>query len=257
MKYNKQLIAMLIMTSFLAPQVIFAAGIGSGAGTGTSTPKYSKTNMFCENLGTTSNNSRARLTENIAKRETKLNSRQAEMQTKRNSKDQKVLELRAEALKKQEANFDKILAKATTTEQKLAVNEFISSVKQAVTVRQEAVNAYRNTYRSGVDQVLAERKNKLETAIALNKTATENAIAKAKTDCANGVDNATVRANLQNSIRNAHESFKATINGMGKISDSLKKMAEIRKTSFEKAHSDFRDNLEALKVTLKAKLGLK
>lgn len=251
MKYNKPIIGVLIMTSILVPQVIFAAG------NGTSTPKGSGMNRICENLGTFSNNSMARLSENIAKRETKLNSRQAEMQTKRNSKDQKVSELRAEALKRQEANFDKILAKATTTEQKTAVNEFISSVKQAVTVRQEAVNAYRNAYRSGVDQTLVDRKNKLESAITLNKTATENAIAQAKTDCANGVDSTIVRTNLQNSVRGAHESFKATVNGMGKISDSVKNLIETRKTSFEKTHSDFRNILETLKVTLKGKLGLK
>jgi len=249
MKYNiKQFIGALILITLIAPQVMFAET--------TSTSKI-KADKFCENLSTFQTNSENKVVAKNAEKNLKLANREAEIATKRAEKDKKVADLQAKALAKQEVNFAKVLSKATTIEQKTAINEFIASVKIALSVRQTAMNAARDAYRSGADNIIAERKTKIETALSLRKSTIATAVAKAKADCAAGVASATVKTTLQSSIKSANDAFKNTIQNLGKVGDQLNGLIDARKISFEKAKNDFKNTLESLKVTLKTKLGNK
>jgi hypothetical protein len=246
MKYNKQIIGMLVLTTLIAPQVMFAAG--------SSTPKVNK---FCTNLDTAFANMTNKSATQEANRNIKLAERQNAVEGKRAENDKKVADLRAQALLKQDQKFNTILSKASTTEQKAAIAEFTAGVKAAVAVRQAAIDQARNTYRTSADQVIAGRKANIETALATRKAAVETAIAKAKDDCASGVDSSSVRTTLQSAIKGAQEVFKTTVQGLGKISDSTKTAIDARKVAFEQAQTNFKNTLESLKATLKTKLGAK
>jgi len=252
MKYNKQIIGTLVLMSIIVPQAIFAAATG--------TPKVRAAAdgaMFCQNMDKFLANSEGKMASMKTERNSKMATREAEMLAKRAEKDQKVSDLRAEALTKQDARFNAILAKATTTEQKAAITEFVTAVKSAIAVRQAAVDAARNTFRTEADKVIADRKAGIDAAITARKTAVDIAIAKAKTDCGAGVDSATVRTTLQAEIKSAGDIFKAAVQGYGKMGDSAKTLEATRKAAFEESHNAFKTTMESLKTTLRTELGVK
>lgn len=250
MKYNKQIVGALILTTLIAPQTIFASA--------SSTPKV---NRFCTDLDTNLDRYFVNFTNKSAvqkaNKDTKLAERESAMEVKRAENDKKVADLRAQALLKQDARFTAILAKASTTERKAAINEFTAGVKAAASVRHVAIDAARSAYRSGVDKIITDRKAKKESALSTRKAAIEAAVAKAKADCASGIDQITIKTNLQSAIKSAQEVFKTAVHGLGKIGDSTKTLSDARKVAYEKAQTDFQNTLESLRATLKSKLGAK
>jgi hypothetical protein len=252
MKYNKQILAGLVLSVIILPNTIFAASTTRPIREPRE-PKVAQ-NKFCENIEARISNSGGKLGERESQMNAKLDKRQAEMVSRRSDKDSKVGDMRAEALTKQTEKFKAALAKASTAEQKAALEDFQAGVKNAVAVRQSAVDSARNAFRQNADSIISERQDKIEDALDARKSAVDTAIAKAKTDCANGVDAVTVRNNLQASVKLAQESFKSTISGLKDSKGDLKVLAETRKTAFEKAHNDFKNTLESLKKTLLEKL---
>lgn len=232
------------MATFIAPQTMFAASTTTVA-----------TKRFCTNLDTYLATSEKKMAEREVKQDSSIAKRQAQLATNRAEKDKKVADARAQILLKQDEKLNSALAKATSTEQKLAITEFRNAVKSAIEVRQKAIDDARNVYRGAVDKIVTDRKANTNNALTAMKSAIETAVAKAKTDCSNGLDVNTVKSDLKQSVQNARNVFKNSIQNLGKINDSIKSVATTKQASFDKAHTDFKTALETAKTNLKAKLG--
>jgi len=252
MKYNKQFLSILVLGAIILPQTILAASTTKPV----REPKEPKVvqNKFCENIDNRLSNSSRQLSERESELQTRTEKREAEMNARRGDKDTKVEDRRAEALTRQEKKFNSVLSKATTTEQKLVLQEFRAGVQAAVEVRQKAMDDARDEFRKGVDETVTDRQGQMDNALTVRQTAIDSASAKAKSDCASGVESQTVRNTFQASIKSAQETFKASISGLKDGKDDIKSLTETRQVAFEKAQTDFRNTLESLKKTLQEKL---
>lgn len=248
MKYNK-IITTFVVLSLIVPQFMFAVSSTTPANGN----KVAGQN-FCANLDRFITNSEKKLFTRQENKNDKIAERISIMEKRREENDKKVTEKRAEALSRQDARFTELMNKASTTAQKIAITEFQEAVKNAVSARQTAIDSAKNAYREGVDNLVTDRKTKTDEATKVMKDAINSAIAKAKTDCANGVDSVTVRNTLQTAIKEARDTFKATIQNLGKIGDKIEVLNQTRKTAFEKAQNDFKTALENAKSVLKTKL---
>ena len=244
-KFNKKVFAILLIVVFLAPQAMFAQAnsnnVKAGAG-------------FCNNLDKFLNNANDKASARQLAKDEKFAQRQSAIDAKRAENDKKLADLRAQALLRQNEKIDNISQKATTPEQQAALAEFKAGVSNAVSIRQAAMDAARNTYRSGVDKIIADRKTAINNAMSALNSSVEAAVAKAKSDCASGVDAVTVRTALQSAIKSARENFRTTVQSIGSIGDQIKTLVQARQDSYAKIKEEFKNTLESLKATLKAKI---
>lgn len=245
MKYNKQILGMLVVMGLLLPSVMFASQNLNSKPNG---------DKFCTNLDTFLVNSEKKLTDRGTKHNTNVQTRETNMATKRAENDKKIAEKRTQAIAKQDAKFVALSVKIKTQEQKQAITEFQATVKNLVSARQTAMDSARDAYRKGVDGNVGERKAKVDEAMKIMKETISTAVAKAKVDCASG-SVAEVKTTLKTAIQNARDTFKTTVQGLAKVSESNTILIEARKVAFEKAQNDFKTGLEVAKKVLKEKLG--
>lgn len=209
---------------------------------------------FCTNIDTAIakiNEARSKMqdkkTENRADKSAKLTER-------RGLKDGKLDDKRGEHDVNRMAAYDNMYAKATTTEQKAAVDAFKASVEASVTKRKTAVDGAIATFRTSADKLINDRTAAVDTAAATHKSTMDTAIAKAKADCASGIDPATVRSTLQSSIKAANEAFRSSAKRPEDLDDQVKALRDARDTAIKAAMDTFKSEYEAAKTALKTAL---
>lgn len=246
MKYNKQYISALIIISLIAPSMAFAAGTST-----MSTPN------FCSTLTTFTADAETKKSLQVKDKFAKLDKRQAELLLKRTENDRTTTGLETQATEKQNLAYTKLLSQAKTDAEKTAVNQFIAGAKKAFTARQAAITTAQNTYRTAFDQRISARKAKLEAALATEKTSIDRAVSIAKSDCARGVSSTTVKATYKNAITKAHDTFKLSVKGLGSVGTAVATLTQNRKTAITAAENTFKKEMDTLKATLKAHIGVK
>jgi methionine-rich copper-binding protein CopC len=132
-------------------------------------------------------------------------------------KDEKVEEVHAQKNNsfddndaRRKAQFDELIKRATTTEQKVAVAKFIETLNIALLTKKTATEAIIAAHKKEVDQTRITQRNSIDKALTTLKTATEAAKTKAKTDCKNNVSDDIVIKNLKSSIQEAQSVFQNT-----------------------------------------------
>lgn len=142
--------------------------------------------------------------------------------------------------------------RATTSDQKYILENFIKNVEEANAKKDLAI---KNLLASST--LTTEDKN---TKASLFKKANETLEASlqkakdtAKTSCANGTDDATVKKTLKNDIEEARKAYEKEIASL-KNNQEEQKNKELLKKQVDTVLSDYRKTVEEAKVTLKTEL---
>lgn len=200
-----------------------------------------------------------RLAKNLAERRSKFDERKEDRIVKTENKaaerDMKLEEKRSGADERRSAMYDKLLARATTEEQKQAVADFQKTVEAAVDTRRDTVNAAIEAFRSGVKNAVAGRKGDMDSAASKFQSAVEAALAKAKADCANITDQEAVRTTFKESLKAAREALVTDRKDADKVGEQVKKLAEARRVAVKKAMEDFKKTLSDARASLKLAFG--
>lgn len=210
---------------------------------------------FCTNIDKATAQIQTRLTEVDAQVAAFGSERKVAKTERWDSQNDKLGEKRDTANTNRNAGYDKLYAKASTTEQTAAADTFKATVEAAVTTRKAAVDAAVQAYRDGIDTAIANFSTNLSTAHTTFKSSVDAAIAKAKADCAAGVDSVTVRSTLSSSIKAAQDMFKASREGLRSskpIQTTQKELAATRKAAIDKAIADFKTTVQTASTALKA-----
>lgn len=218
--------------------------------TGTTTSRLGE--AFCSRLTTFNTAKETKLAEWDNKLSAKRAEREGIIEKRHAERDIKLAEKRADLDSRRLAGYEKLLGKATTDEQKAAVEKFKLSIEAAVVVRRSAIDVAVTDFRTGIDKAIADRKAGMDAALATFKASIKTAEAKAAADCAAGVDPVTVRTNLKNSIAAARDKFKTDREAVVKVSDQVKALNTVRKAAFDKAFADFKATVELARNELKA-----
>lgn len=234
---------MAVLSGTFAPFSLFAESA-------TGTPKTPDKN-FCTKLPDFS----SKLTERFTEHTGKLHSKQDEIAKKitenRAEIDVKIKEYRDKADAQRQAQAVKLAERATTTAQKAAVETFVDTIHDAITVRRTAIDAARETFRIGVDKVRNDRKTAIEGALTTFKSSFTATLDKASADCAANVAPKTVRTQTVTALKNARTAFNTTIKGLEKNKVSIESLQTTRNAAIKKAQDDFKTILDKAKADLK------
>lgn len=220
-----------------------------------STPNGQGGKNFCDNIDTVLSKMNEVRGDVRDGRDEKRETRDAKMADKRGTKTAALDDRRASHDENRSAAYEKMYSRATTTEQKAAVDTFKAAVEAAVAKRKAAVDAAITAYRSAVDKLLSDRRAAVDSAAATHKSAIEAAQAKAKADCASGVDPATVRSSLRNSIQEANIAFKEAAKRPEDLKQQVEALRDTRDAAVKAALDTFKAEYETAKNALKAALG--
>ncbi len=213
--------------------------------------------QICQRLSTVADKQNA----DFAKREEDLSSRREKRdQDLANRIDQRDARIEANRTRFDNNLIDhltKLNARATTTDQKAAVDDFSQAVHAAVSARRSAVDVARQTFRSGVKTAIADRRTTLDQELSDFQSSATAAIAKAQSDCSAGVDATTIKSDLRTAISAARSEFQQDKAGTEKIGPEVTALATQRRDTVEKARSEFKSAIDAAGTKLKDVLGVR
>lgn len=231
----KVLVSALVLGALILPIASFARPFA------TSTPKANKVgNNFCVNITDKLTQQNQNLSEQLAKFEIKKAEQLKKISENRLNVDEKRLSIRARVDANRDERISKLEARATTSDQKIAVTAFRTTLASITETHRLAVDEAVKAYRENVDQALSLRKTANETARTAFKAAVDGLLAKAKTDCDNGVDIQVIRRNINEGIKAAREEFRQAVQGIDKAKVTVNSSTETRKMAVTRAQEEFR-----------------
>ena len=169
---------------------------------------------FCARIASASLLERA--SGQLADRQSKLKTRRDETKafiaSKRASRDSALVESRAHLQGRREAAIAKMTVKATTPEQKAAVQAYVAAADAAAATRKAAIDEAIKTFREGLDKAKADRQAAIDASITTFAEAIMVAEDKAKADCGAAVaDPEKVRIDLKTAIEAARSAMQLSL----------------------------------------------
>jgi hypothetical protein len=152
-----------------------------------------------------------------------------------------------------EERFALISERASTEEQKTAVEEFQTTIRDALLARRTTVDEAMKAFREGVDVIVSEKETENESLKAELKAKTEEAFNQAKADCEAGVEPRIAMAKLMESFRNTKTSSLRTGDSSG-IGDEIKNLSQTRNEAVKMAQEKFKATLDEAVLKLKGVL---
>jgi hypothetical protein len=207
---------------------------------------------FCTRLPEFSANTTGRLTERTAKWNANKEEIAKKIADNQASIDAKVKETRDRLDAKRDAHVLKLNERASTPEQKTAVEAFVTALHNGIAARRVAIDAARETFRTGTEKIRNDRKMTVEKAFTTFTASVNAALDKAKKDCDAGVAPKTVRTQTVAALKSARTALQTTIKGLEKNKASIETLKTARNAAVKKAQDDFKAALEKAKTDLKA-----
>jgi tetratricopeptide (TPR) repeat protein len=207
-------------------------------------------NLICSNLEKWVVKIDQILTEREMKIEEKQTERLEKLNERRENRDTKLEEHREKWEEKWEEHFAILEEKASTSEQRQALVEFKETVQDIRASRQAAVDTAIFQFRTSLDGLIADRKEKIEEAKTAYINAYNVAIQNAKQACSDGGDPSQIRETLKTALKAAKDKFNADKQAIEKM--DVKKLVETRQQAFKEALEYFKKAMEKARADLKA-----
>lgn len=237
-KLSAGLIAVL---TIIAPQTVMAVDTTTTDASG-----------ICTKLSATKTKIVDRVNNRESALKTKTDARLKSITESRKKVDGTVATNQEQADTNRQEHFDKLLAAATTENQKAAVAEFQKAIEKAVSDRRAANKAARDTFRTGLDSVLSTQKSKVDAAKTVLLSSVDTAIAKAQASCDAGDKKPQIRETLKSELQTAMDTFKNSMGTVGDVSVQVKALVTARQKAFDAAKTAFQAAKDAAKEAFKA-----
>lgn len=170
-------------------------------------------------------------------------------------REQKLADHRENADRRRDDLYEKLSKRADTDEEKAAVETFKKGLEEAADARYAAIDKAVSDYRNGVGNEISKQKSAINQLVTTFRNETGAAFDKAESACQTGTNFQEVRKTLKADLKAAREKFVAGFQELGKISDAVKDLGEIRRDAIENATDTFKDTSEQLKEALKSAFG--
>lgn len=146
--------------------------------------------------------------------------------------------------------YAKLMERAQTDAQKIAVVNFQKAIEEAVAQRRNAINKATEEFRGSMDSALSDRKNLIDKAVETYQKDRKEAFEKAKASCDAGRSSSEVRAQLHSDLESALKKFRSSRMSAEKLNEKVKLLSETKRQAVKKAIEDFRNtlNLEISKL---------
>lgn len=206
----------------------------------------------CTQLSTQAQQIQARLTERIANLTQKRTETASQIQQRVTERTAQRTEKRAQWEETKTLNWEKLRAAGETTEQKAAIEKFITAVQTAVKVKTDAINKIVTDYRAAIQTQNNTRKTEIDTKISAYKNQVASIVSQVKADCAAGKDAKEIRTYFKTEMQKARNEFQAQRKTAEKFKDEIAPIKEAKKAELKAVIATFKASVEAAKTELRA-----
>ena len=150
-----------------------------------------------------------------------------------------------------DAQFKALEDRAQTEEQKKAVADFETTTRTAIEARRVAVDASIKTFQEGVQAVVTARNGQVDQLLSGAKSARQVLLETAKADCVAGKDAKTVMVTFRSGMQANRTGTQADKQNIAKVNTQVQALITTRKSSVDKAFTDFKAVMEQARIALK------
>jgi hypothetical protein len=207
--------------------------------------------QFCSTIETHADAVRAKIS---ARQETVIRSWQAQTDKGaliNQAQDSEIQQLRVRIDTQRAQNNRQLNGKAKSDAQKAAVQTYVAAVASAVGVRREAVDTARVNFRAGVKSLVQVRQAALAGQVDALRIGVSDAYDGVKSGCSEGVDPATVRLTLVQSLTAAKTSFADQRAADAQTVEEISKLSTAREQIVKNANTAFLQTTVAARAALR------
>ena len=230
--------------------LIFSPQLASAVASGSPTQTPS---LFCTNLANKYATDQSNLNNLKTKVNTAISQRQSTLASNWQNWDQKLAADRATWQTDRQTEFSALQAKATTTSEKTAVSNFISTVTNAITTRESANDQARQQYRTAVTTIITNQSNLINSQISTFSQSIQTADSTAQSACAVATESgSTIRTAFVASLQTAHATFTAERQSDSTIKTEIAGLASTRDNAITANDATFKSTLDSALNNLKS-----
>jgi hypothetical protein len=133
-----------------------------------------------------------------------------------------------------------------------AIAAYKTAIEGAWTARNSAIDAADQSFRDGLDKLVADKKTTVENGSLAFKTAASAAFAKAESDCTTGAKLSQIMSVLRAALKGARDKFMRDRQSIDKIGSRVGDLVNVRQAVIEKAKMDFKSAAEKARAAFKA-----
>lgn len=191
---------------------------------------------------------------NIQSKLDQLSEKISDLQSERKNK---LTELRAKWDARRQENFAKLRAKATTSEQKQAIEEYIDTISKAITTRRTANDAAFTIFRSDLAAIKSQINQIVDIIIKTNSSEIQTAIIQAKkATCLNEQDSTNTKKTLEAALKSSRQSVaQSRQNDKDSRSILIKAAVDKRKTAVKANNEAFKTTAQEARQKLLTSFG--
>lgn len=198
-----------------------------------------------------------RVQEQLAKRQDEVKTKRAAVAAKFTARQQShKAELDAKRASwdtRRQENFDKLLSKANTDEQKEAVELYIVAITKAVAEKRSANDSAQEVFINELKALKATLSQSISSNVSEASASIKQAIANAKSACESGESFENVKKELKSELEKVREQSKSERQSVGK-SEQLKAIIKNRNEAVRANIAIFKDATKTARQTLKTAL---
>lgn len=218
----------------------------------TTTTTRLSNDTVCSQIDTVKAASQARVTSRREALVSAYQTRLTELETKRTTALQSVVTARQNAINAFNQKIEKLKTTDGLTQNEIdTISTYAETVTTAEKLREEKVDAARQTYVEGLRQAIVTRQDALSVAVTTYDTAVQTAFDTAKSNCSSASALTTLRSDLK-AARNALSSTRASL----KQKDELAGLVKTRTEAIKTANQEFKTTVTAATKSLSDALGV-
>jgi len=174
------------------------------------------------------------------------------MQSNFENKTLQISELRSQWDKNRFSHYEKLGEKATTQEQKSALEEFKNTIESAVAKRRAAFDQATQDYRNSVEYTMNNKQNGIDEIINTYKSRVSQAQQQLDIDCKQSKSEIEIKQDFNNRLQQAKNNLTDNQTGMDQIVLQINQAKQNRLNIIEAATQEFKATLDTAKSSLKS-----
>jgi len=164
--------------------------------------------------------------------------------------EDKISDIRAKSDAKREESYSKLYQKFNSEEQKMAIDEYKSSIGNALRIRRDKTDLARENFISEVNQLASNHYQTISSSENKIISAVQAASDLAASQCADGVNSAQVAAGYKQSLLTAKSEFRINKNDLESKKQQIDALLAIRKQAIDSASQEFKASIQVAKDKL-------
>lgn len=239
--------AALLSLCMAAPTFVYAEADA------TSTARDPQVN-FCASLEQATQKIAQNILEQESKYANKEKDRQSRFEDKVSARERTMQSTRLDTDVVHDRMFTKLVAHATTDEERAAIEKFKQGLNIAIATRRASVEAAVTRFNSESAKLIALRAHDIDNATTTLRNATTKAGIVARNNCKKGLAGTTVRARYTRDLKNARMQFQVDVASALKRNQGISPLIKSRDTDVKAAVDEFKDTLATLRLELETTL---